>query len=64
MILVAGGDPGKLGEGKKILTGTLVGILIVLGAFLIVSTFIKFLGVSGFVKGFDSSTGSFTCQVQ
>ncbi len=70
-ILVAGGDPGKLGEGKKILTGTLVGIMIVLGAFLIVSTFVKFLGVANnpatgkpFIPGFDSSVNAFTCQVR
>lgn len=63
-ILLAAGDPGKLQSGKKILTGTLIGLGIVLFAFLIVSTFIKFLGVQGYVQGFDSNSGSFTCTVQ
>lgn len=63
MILIAGGDPGKMQSGKKILTGTLVGIGITLGAFLIVATFVRFLGVSSFIPGFDSS-GAFTCSVQ
>lgn len=70
MILISSGDPGKLQKGKQILTGTLIGVGITLGAFLIVSTFVKFLGVATnpatgkpFIGGFDSS-GSFSCQVQ
>jgi len=45
MILISGGSPERLGTGKKILTGTVIGIAIVLGAFLIVNTFISVLGV-------------------
>lgn len=50
-IIVSTGNPGKVSEGKKIVTGTLVGVLITLGAFLVISTFLKVLGVTA-VGGF------------
>lgn len=52
MIMLAGGSPEKLGQGKKILTGTLIGVLIVLASFLILRTFINFLGIAG-IGGFS-----------
>jgi hypothetical protein len=47
MILISGGSEERLGKGKKILTGTVIGILLVLGAYLIVGTFVALLGVGG-----------------
>jgi hypothetical protein len=44
LILIAGPNPGLLEQGKKILTGTLIGILIVLCSFLIVNTFLWAMG--------------------
>ncbi|MEK9180297.1 MAG: hypothetical protein AAB897_02700 [Patescibacteria group bacterium] len=52
MILISGGSPDKLGQGKKILTGTLIGALIVLCAYLIIKTFVSLLGISG-IGGFS-----------
>lgn len=52
VILTSQGNPGKVGEGKKILTGTLVGALLSLGGYLILQTFssllsLPFLNISG-----------------
>lgn len=58
MMMLSAGEPGKMSQGKKIMTGTLIGILIVLGAFLIVYTFITVFGVGSFIQGF---TGGLTC---
>ncbi len=46
VILTSGGNPGKVSEGKKILTGTLVGALLALGGYLILNTFISFLNLN------------------
>ncbi|OGZ53426.1 MAG: hypothetical protein A3B25_01880 [Candidatus Ryanbacteria bacterium RIFCSPLOWO2_01_FULL_48_26] len=51
LILTSAGNPGKISDGKKILTGTLIGILIILSAYLIVKTFIDALGISGITFG-------------
>lgn len=53
MILTAGAKPDQLGTGKKILTSTLVGALIILGAFLIIKTIVTTLGVD--LPGFTSA---------
>lgn len=55
MMMLAGGDPGKMQSAKKILTGTLIGVLITLGAYLIVATFIKVLEVGNYVGGFGTA---------
>jgi hypothetical protein len=63
LILIAGANPSLLEQGKKVLTGTLIGILIAIAAFLIVKTFINFLGVkAGYIGGFDGSN-AINCQV-
>lgn len=59
LILTSGGSPGRLEQGKKTLTGTLIGVLITLLAYLIVATFVKFLGASG-IGGFSGSS----CTIQ
>jgi len=43
MFLTAGGDPGKVTQGKKILGATLIGIIIIFIGWLIVDTIITFL---------------------
>ena len=55
VILTAGANPGQIEQGKKIFTGTLIGVLITLGAYLIVATVVKTLSAVG-VGGF-SGTG-------
>ncbi|MBI2033616.1 MAG: hypothetical protein HYT13_00750 [Candidatus Liptonbacteria bacterium] len=44
MLLVSAGSPEKISRGKKILTGTLFGIGIALGSFIIVNTFFWAMG--------------------
>jgi hypothetical protein len=46
MIMLAGANPGMLETGKKIFTGTVIGLAIVLCSYLLVSTVIKVLGVT------------------
>ena len=46
MILIAGGSPERVSTGKKILTGTLVGFFLAVGAFLIVNTFFWAVGAN------------------
>ena len=43
MFLTAGGDPGRIGSAKKILTATVIGLAIILAAWLIIDTVIMFL---------------------
>jgi len=47
MFLTAGGDPGRIGGAKKILTATVIGLAIILAAWLIVDTVITFLTPAG-----------------
>lgn len=51
MILIAGASPERLANGKKILTGTVIGVAIVLASYLILSLFVGLLGASG-IGGF------------
>lgn len=46
MILIASGSPQRLATGKKILTGTVVGVSIALGSYLIVTTFFWIIGLA------------------
>jgi hypothetical protein len=54
MIMLAGANPGMLETGKKVLTGAVIGIVIVLCSYLIVATALKVLGVTG-VGGFGGA---------
>ena len=47
MFLTAGGDPGRIGGAKKILTATVIGLVIIFVAWLIVDTVITFLTPAG-----------------
>jgi len=52
-IIVGGANPGLLSRGKEILKFTVIGIVIVLIAFLLVKTFIAVLGIKkGLIQGF------------
>jgi hypothetical protein len=44
LILVSGGSPERLGKGKSVLWGTVVGVIITLGAFIIVNSFLWLVG--------------------
>ncbi len=55
MIMLAGANPGMLESAKKTLTATVIGIFIVLGAYLIVNTTITLLGIGG-VGGFGNNS--------
>lgn len=62
IIMTAGANPSGIQQGKKILTGTLIGILIVLFAYLIIATIVNVLIPSAgqFITGFSGSN-PFTC---
>jgi hypothetical protein len=45
VILTAGGSSERLGSGRKILFGTVIGVAIALGAYLIIGTFLWGLGI-------------------
>ncbi len=55
MIMIAGANPGMLESGKKVLTGVVVGILIVLCSYLLVATALNVLGITR-VGGFGGAT--------
>ena len=58
LILISAGNSGKISEARKILTGTVIGVLIILSAFLIVKTFILALDLGSSIPGFGSA---FSC---
>lgn len=60
MIMLSGANPGMLESGKKILLGTVIGLLIVLFAYLIVNTALAVLKVTS-VGSFNGNSG--VCQV-
>jgi len=43
-LLTAGGNPKQLGEGKKVLTATIAGLVIIFGAFMIVNAIFSAMG--------------------
>ncbi len=44
MIIFAGANPGLFTQGKKIITGTVVGLMLTLGSFIIVNTLLWAVG--------------------
>lgn len=60
MIMVAGANPEMLGRGKKVLTGAVIGLVIVLCSYLVVNTILVVLGVTS-VGGFNGN--SLTCSI-
>lgn len=59
LLIVAGGSEERMSAGKKVITGTVVGLAIALGGFLIINTFIGLIGAQ--VGEGGSSWSSFTC---
>ena len=57
-IVIARGNPTKVSEARKMLTGAIIGVAIMVCAWLIVSTFIGFMKLAN-VGGFSADT----CQV-
>ena len=54
MVLISGANPEMLGSGKRVLKGTVIGLVIVLFSYLIVATIVTVLGITG-VGGFSTS---------
>lgn len=61
MILISGGSTERLEQGKKTLRAAVIGLLIGLGAFLIVNSFIVLLGIT---LGVNIGWSSIDCNVQ
>ena len=59
MYMLAGANPGMEGNAKKVLTGAVIGVVIVLCAYIIVNTIVTFFHIGG-VGGFGTSA----CQIK
>jgi hypothetical protein len=59
-IMIARGDPGKASEGRKTLTGAVVGVIIMICAWLIVSIFVHFFNLSSYIPYFGNGGSSCT----
>ncbi len=62
MYMLGGANPGLLGTAKKALWGAVIGAVIVLCAYLLISTLVKFMQISN-IGGFSSDTPS-TCPLR
>ena len=60
ILMISQGEPAKISEARKILVGTLIGVAIMLCAYLVVSAFVGILGLQG-VGGFSAP---FTCAIK
>jgi hypothetical protein len=59
LFILARGSPDKTSQAKKMITATVIGLLIVICAYLIVYVFVKTLGITG-IGGF----GTPSCTIQ
>ncbi len=55
MIIFAGANPGMLENGKKTITSTVIGIVIILCSYVIISTFLYALNITG-IGGFNNAS--------
>jgi hypothetical protein len=55
LMLMSRGSPEKVSSARKMLTGIMLGLLIVLCAYLIVYTFVSVLGIQNSVGGFGTA---------
>jgi len=54
MFMISGGSPEKVGTARKLITGTVIGILIVLCAYLLLYTFTNVLNIQQYIGGFGT----------
>jgi hypothetical protein len=59
--LIAGANAESISRARKTLIGTVIGVLIVVSAWLIINTFVTVIGIQ-YIGGFSSGTS--TCQIQ
>jgi Type IV secretion system pilin len=59
-LMISRGDPAKTSEARKMVTGAVIGVAIMLCAYLIVSAFIGFLKIPNVVGGFG---GAAACEI-
>ncbi len=59
MFMLARGSPEKTGGARKMITGVVIGILIVISAYLIISVFVSTIGIAG-IGGFSNPTCTVT----
>lgn len=53
-ILTAGANPARRSQGTTMIRGTIIGIIIILSAFVLISSFIRLIGVTGgVIQGFN-----------
>jgi hypothetical protein len=57
MYMMGGADPGLLTTAKSTLKGAIIGVIIVLCAYLLVATFVKFMTITN-IGGFSSNSPS------
>ncbi len=53
MMIMSSGNPEKIGQARKTMIGAVIGVVIVLSAYLIVNTIVSVLNIKG-VSGFGS----------
>lgn len=57
MYMLGGANPGLLEKAKKTLWGAVIGTVIVLGSYLLIATFVKFIQI-GYIGGFSPGSPS------
>ena len=60
MFMISRGNPEGTSQAKKMITGTVIGLLVVICAYIIVYTFVNVLGIAGSIGGF----GGPACSLQ
>jgi len=58
LFFVGGASPAQVGRGRTIITATLIGIVIIYTSWLLVNTFLGFIGVSSFTGFFNDPATS------
>jgi len=63
MFIFAAGSPGTLEKAKKVLTATVIGLVIIFGAWIIINTFFMIIGVSDWT-GLKEGWFQIPCPIQ
>jgi len=61
LFIFSAGDPGRVTQGKTIMKGVVIGLVIILGAWLVVNTFFNLIGVAEWT-GLRSGWWQINCQ--